>query len=515
MAQSETSAQPNAGHIHAAEVQEPLNDEPGFRGVDVPTEADLYRCVHCGLCLSSCPTYTTLKVETESPRGRIALMRAVHEGRVGISDRIVSHWEMCLQCRACEAVCPSGVPYGRIMEYTRSQTLAQDKQGAALKRVDRFFLRAALPHPKRLRLGFHLLRIYQRSGLRKLVRASGMLKLLPETLRQMEAQLPDLKESFFRPTKRVYPAQAQSPKSFRQKNVTPYSDTGPEATTPAHPEPVDGHPTPAHLGPLERHPTPAHPELVEGRTVALLSGCVMPLMQGDTMRAAVRVLTRNGCDVAVPTGQVCCGALNLHAGDLETARRLARKNIDVFLAGGADRPGYRIITASAGCGSNMKEYGELLKHDPEYAEPARRFAELTVDITEFLAELPLDPPRGAVNRRITYQDPCHLAHAQRITRQPRAVLGAIPGLELVEMEASAMCCGGAGFYSMVQPELSGQILDTKVGNVAATGAEQVVTANPGCMMQIEQGLASSGCPAAGRRVAHVVDLLDEAYGGEG
>ena len=527
MAQSETSAQPSAGHIHAAEVQEPLNDEPGFRGVDVPTEADLYRCVHCGLCLSSCPTYTTLKVETESPRGRIALMRAVHEGRVGISDRIVSHWEMCLQCRACEAVCPSGVPYGRIMEYTRSQTLAQDKQGAALKRVDRFFLRAALPHPKRLRLGFHLLRLYQRSGLRKLVRASGLLKLLPGTLRQMEAQLPELKEPFFGPTKRVYPAQAQSPKSFRQKNVTPYSDTGPEATTPAHPEPVDGHPTPAHLGPLERHPTPAHPELVEGhstpahpelvegRTVALLSGCVMPLMQGNTMRAAVRVLTRNGCNVSVPTGQVCCGALNLHAGDLETARRLARRNIDVFLAGGADRPGYRIVTASAGCGSNMKEYGELLKHDPEYAEPARRFAELTVDITEFLAELPLDPPRGAVNRRITYQDPCHLAHAQRITRQPRAVLGAIPGLELVEMEASAMCCGGAGFYSMVQPELSGQILDTKVGNVAATGAEQVVTANPGCILQIEQGLASSGCPAAGRRVAHVVELLDEAYGGEG
>ena len=370
MAQSETSAQPSAGHIHAAKLPEPLNDEPGFRGVDVPTEADLYRCVHCGLCLSSCPTYTTLKVETESPRGRIALMRAVHEGRVGISDRIVSHWEMCLQCRACEAVCPSGVPYGRIMEYSRSQTLAQDKQGAALKRVDRFFLRAALPHPKRLRLGFHLLRIYQRSGLRKLVRASGMLKLLPETLRQMETQLPDLKEPFFGPANRVYPAQAQSPTSFRQKNVTPYSATGPEATTPAHPEPV------------------------EGRTVALLSGCVMPLMQGDTMRAAVRVLTRNGCGVAVPTGQVCCGALNLHAGDLETARRLARRNIDVFLAGGADRPGYRIVTASAGCGSNMKEYGELLKHDPEYAEPARRFAELTVDITEFLAELPLDPPPG-------------------------------------------------------------------------------------------------------------------------
>ena len=445
----------------------PLNDEPGFLGVDSPAEADLYRCVHCGLCLSSCPTYTTLKVETESPRGRIALMRAVHEGRVGISDRIVSHWEMCLQCRACEAVCPSGVPYGRIMEYTRAQTLSQDKQGAALKRVDRSFLRAALPHPRRLRFGARLLQLYQRSGLQRLVRASGLLKALPGALALMEAQLPDLKEPFFGPTSEVYPARTR--------------DTG-------------------RVGGAEAAPT-----------VALLSGCVMPLMQGDTMRATVRVLARNGCNVAVPPGQVCCGALNLHAGDLETARNLARRNIDVFLAQESETPGFRIITASAGCGSNMKEYGELLKHDSRYAEPARRFAELTVDVTEFLAGLPLDPPRGRVDRRVTYQDPCHLAHAQRITQQPRVILKAIPGLELVEMEASSMCCGGAGFYSMVQPDLSGQILETKLGNIQATAAEQVATANPGCMMQIEQGLQATDCPAAGRRVAHVVDLLDEAY----
>ena len=492
MAQPETPAPIPTVHAHTAAVQEPLNDEPGFRGVDVPSEADLYRCVHCGLCLSSCPTYTTLKVETESPRGRIALMRAVHEGRVGISDRIVSHWEMCLQCRACEAVCPSGVPYGRIMEYTRAQTLAQDKQGAALKRVDRFFLRAALPHPKRLRFGFHLLRLYQRSGLRKLVRASRLLKLLPNTLSQMEAQLPDLKEPFFSPTRHVYPAHPQS--SFRRK---------PESTTPNHTYSVEG-----------KLSSTAHPEPAAEPTVALLSGCVMPLMQGNTMRAAVRVLARNGCNVAVPPRQVCCGALNLHAGDLETARRLARRNIDVFLADHADKPGYRIITASAGCGSNMKEYGELLKHDPQYADRARRFAELTVDITEYLAELPLDPPQSRVNRRVTYQDPCHLAHAQRISRQPRAVLNAIPGLELAEMEASSMCCGGAGFYAMVQPEVSAQILDTKLTNIAATNAEQVVTANPGCMMQIEQGLASANHPANTRRVSHVIDLLDEAYSAE-
>ena len=481
----------SSGHMATLPgVEEPLNREPGFRGVDVPSEADLYRCVHCGLCLSSCPTYSTLRVETESPRGRIALMRAVHEGRAGISDRIVSHWEMCLQCRACEAVCPSGVPYGRIMEYTRAQTLSQDKQGAELKRVDKFFLRAALPHPKRLRFGFHLLKMYQRSGLQKLVRASALLKLLPQSLAQMEAQLPELQDPFFGPSSQVYQAQRRFTRLNQRPPMSgewaPNLRTGPNRTGP-----VDGLPT-----------------------VALLSGCVMPLMQGETMRAAVRVLNRNGCNVVVPSGQVCCGALNLHAGDLETARRLARRNIDIFLASGADRPEFRIITASAGCGSNMKEYGELLKHDPQYAEPARRFAELTADITEFLDDLPLDPPEGQVQRRVTYQDPCHLAHAQRITRQPRDLLKNIPGLELVEMEASSMCCGGAGFYAMVQPELSGKILDSKIGNIAATEVEQVVTANPGCMMQIEQGLNRVVSTASGRKVAHVVDLLDEAYRGE-
>jgi Fe-S oxidoreductase len=432
----------------------PLNQEPGFQGPDRPAEADLYRCVHCGLCLSACPTYVQLGLETESPRGRIAYMKAVHEGRLGISDRVVSHWEMCLQCRACEAVCPSGVPYGRIMEHTRSQVLAQDKQGESLKRVSRLFLRAALPHPGRLRLGGHLLRAYQRSGAQRLLRASRVLKVLPGRLSEMEAQLPVMGKKFFGPSRQVFRAPGQ-----------------------------------------------------KKLTVGLLSGCVMPLMQGDTMRAAVRVLTRNGCDVVVPPGQGCCGALNLHAGDLELGRRLARRNIDVFLEAGVDR----IITASAGCGSSMKEYHELLHNDPQYSEKARRFSELTQDITQFLAELPLDPPRARLERRVTYQDPCHLAHAQRITRQPRDVLKAIPGLELVEMEQAAMCCGSAGFYSLVQPDLAGRILDSKLKNVLATGAEQVVTANPGCMMQIEMGLHQRGVPAP---VRHVVDLLDEAYRGE-
>lgn len=459
---------PIADLLAANAPAEPLNREPGFSGLDAPAEADLYRCVHCGLCLSSCPTYSVLRVETESPRGRIALMRAVHEGRVGISPRIVSHWELCLQCRACEAVCPSGVPYGRIMEYSRAQVLAQGKQGRSLRRIDRLLLRAALPHPRRLRFGARLLRLYQRSGLRRLVRASGLLPRLAPALAEMERQLPDLSERFFGPSRRVYPAQSK----------------------------------PAGVADSAAKPL----------TVGLLSGCVMPLMQAGTMRAAVRVLTRNGCNVFVPPGQGCCGALNLHAGDLTLARRMARRNIDLFLAAGVDC----IVTASAGCGSNMKEYGELLKDDPAYAAPARRFGELTKDITEFLDELPLTPPPIPVARRVTYQDPCHLAHAQRITAAPRCLLQALPGLELVEMEQSTMCCGGAGVYAMTQPETADKILAAKLENIGNAGAEQVATANPGCMLQLARGLAESGSsPAAARPVAHIVDLLDEGYGGGG
>ncbi|PKB78752.1 MAG: hypothetical protein BZY88_16840 [SAR202 cluster bacterium Io17-Chloro-G9] len=426
----------------------------GFDGPDAPAEADMYRCVHCGLCLSSCPTYVETLLEMESPRGRIALMKAVNEGRVEITPRIVSHWEACLQCRACEAVCPSGVPYGRMMEHTRSQVRAHNRQSVGLRRISRFFLRAALPHPGRLRLGAHLIRAYQRSGAQSLLRLSRLLQLIPGNLAQLESQLPPMTGRFFGPTASVH--QANGPKKM---------------------------------------------------TVALLSGCVMPLMQGPTMEATVRVLTRNGCDVAVPKGQGCCGALNMHAGDLEAARDMARRNIDALMAAGVDR----IVTSSAGCGSAMKEYNDLLKDDPEYREKALRFSGLTVDITEFLVDLPFRAPTKSLARKITYQDPCHLAHAQRITRAPRTILNSIPGAELVEMENASLCCGGAGIYSTVQPELSGRLLQRKIASILETGADEVITANPGCMLQIEQGLKAQGTQVPREEVRHVVDILDEAY----
>ena len=428
-----------------------LNDGPGFAGPDAPAEADLYRCVHCGLCLSACPTYVETRLEAESPRGRIALMKAVHEGRVGISDRLVSHWELCLQCRACEAVCPSGVPYGRLMEHTRAQARAHAQQSPELSRLSRMFLRAALPHNARLLFAGHLMRFYQRSGLRTAVRKSRLLRLLPGDLADLEAQMPVMGARFFRPGKRIYPA----------------------------------------IGPRRM-------------TVGLLSGCVMPLMQGDAMRAAVRVLQRNGCAVAVPPAQGCCGALNRHAGDLELGRQMARRNIDAFRRAGVDR----ILTASAGCGSSMKEYDDLLHDDADYAAAARDFVAKTQDITEFLAELPLDPPRAEYRCRVTMQDPCHLAHAQRITDAPRQTLRSIPGLQLAEMAESSLCCGSAGFYSLLQPAMSQRLQQRKVDNALATEAEIIASANPGCIAQLQQGLRHAG---ATTEVMHVVEILDAAY----
>ena len=425
-----------------------------FSGSDAPADADLYRCVHCGLCLSACPTYVQLGVETESPRGRISFMKAVKEGRLGITERVASHWELCLQCRACETACPSGVPFGRLMEYTRAQVNAKSAGGFKMRLVRWAFLRGALGRLGRLRFGARLLRFYQKWGLQKLVRTSRLLRLMPGGLHDMEQSLPRISDRFFGPGKEVH--RSRIPRRM---------------------------------------------------SVALLSGCVMPLAQGGTMEAAVRALTRNGCDTAVPEGQGCCGALSLHSGELETARNMARNNIDVFLAAGVDK----VVVASAGCGSAMKEYGELLKGDPEYSEKARRLSEVTVDVTELLADLPLEPPKGEVRRKVTYQDPCHLAHAQGITRAPRAVLEAIPGLELVEMEDSTRCCGAAGIYSIVQKEMSGRVLYSKMEAVAATSADCVATANPGCMIQLETGAAERGIDIS---VCHVVDLLDEAYRNE-
>ena len=427
----------------------------GFTGPDAPTEEDLYKCVHCGLCLNACPTYVETGLETESPRGRIALMKAVFEGRAGVGPGVTEHWNLCIQCRACEAACPSGVPYGRLIEQAQGQVRPL-RRGLAGRFTAWLAYRQVLPSPGRMRAIGGLLRLYQRSGLRALVRASRVLRLV-RPLAEAEASLPDMARPAFRASGQTYAARGEA--RYR---------------------------------------------------VGLLSGCVMPVFHGPTMEAAVRVLTRNGCEVHVPAAQGCCGSLNLHGGDFDGGRAMARRNIDAFLEAGVDV----VVSASAGCGATMKESARLFRDDPAYAAKAERFGAMTRDITEFLASLPVDAPRNEASvaaqppMRVTYQDSCHLVHAQRVTREPRTLLAAVPGLELVEMEHADRCCGAGGSYQLTQREMSGQLRAHKLAEAAATGADTIATANPGCMVQLALGAREAGLDV---RVCHVVDLLDEAY----
>lgn len=398
---------------------------------------DIARCVHCGFCLQACPTYLELGTETDSPRGRIALIDAMASGRAEPTSALLGHLDLCLQCRACETACPSGVAYGRIMEGARAAVMEGPTRPRAW-RVRAAALRAILPYPRRVGALMSLLRVYARSPLRPLARRIPVL-------RDADASLPELPRSPFRPA-----------------------------------------PQPAGLT----------------RSVAMLTGCVMGHMYPRTHDATVRVLNRLGYRVVFPDAQTCCGALSLHAGDRRLTRELARRNIDAFLAAG----GETFIVNSAGCGSTMKEYGELLAADPAYASRAAAFAAATRDVLEFVAGHDLGP-LGAVPVIVTYQDSCHLVHGQKVTRAPRAILGAIPGLELREMAAPDRCCGSAGIYSLVQPAMSRRLLEQKMDDVAATGARLVATANPGCMSQIEAGMRVRHMDG---RVVHVIELLDEA-----
>jgi glycolate oxidase iron-sulfur subunit len=405
------------------------------------------QCVHCGFCLQQCPTYLQLGTETDSPRGRIHLIRSLSDERVQATPAMVRHLDLCLQCRACETACPSGVHFGRIMESGRA-LLVEQKRVPFAWRLRVWLLRQLLPHPRRLGLLFGLLRLYQRSGLQRLVRATRVLRLLPG-MADAESMLPDVRAGPF---------------------VMPPSQAG-------------------------------------ARRVAMLTGCVMPHTYGRTHEATVRVLDRNGVGVVDVPDQRCCGALSLHAGDRQTARQLARRNIDAFLAADVEA----IVVNSAGCGSTMKEYAELLEGDEAYAEKARRFSGLVRDVTEYLVDLPFEPPRAPLPCRVTYQDSCHLVHAQRVRSAPRELLRSISGLHLVELEASDRCCGSAGIYSFAQREMSLRLLDDKMRDVASTGTDVIATANPGCMMQLEAGLRRHTLPG---RAVHVVELLDEAYRAE-
>lgn len=411
--------------------------------------AQIDTCVHCGLCLPACPTYRELGNEADSPRGRIHLIRSLALGELQPTGPVLRHLDLCLDCRACESACPSGVKYGAIIEETRSQ-LARTRTRSFTSRVlRRFFFRTILPKPGRLRGLARGLRLAQRLQLDCLAAHAG---LLPGPLAAM-AEVACIPDVFGR----------------------------------------------------ERLPAVVPARGARRWRVGLLTGCVMDVMFGPTNLASVRVLAANGCEVVIPAGQTCCGALPEHAGDREGARNLARQTIDVFLAAGVDF----IIVNAAGCGSTMKEYHHLLHDDPAYREKAERFAAITRDITEFLGAIDLVEPAHAVKAKVAYQDACHLAHGQGVRLQPRSLLQQIPGLTLVPMAEADGCCGSAGIYNLVEPEMATALLDRKMEAAARTGAQIIASANPGCILQLRLGAHRRGLPV---QVLHVIDLLDRAYG---
>ncbi len=414
------------------------------------------QCVHCGLCLAYCPTFSELGTEMDSPRGRIFMIKSLAEGRMTLSDSTVRHLSLCLDCRACETVCPAGVPYGRLIEAAKAE-IERDRPGALGRRLFRWLnFGLLLGHPRLLGLAATGARLYQASGLQRLVRKSGLVRLLPGTLSAWEALLP--------------PVPARSER------------TAPPPVTPA--------------------------EGSQRARVALLTGCVQSVIFAAHNRATARVLAKNGCEVIVPDGQGCCGALNAHGGDHERALAMACRTIDAFEAARVDA----VVVNTSGCGAHMKAYGHLLAGDPAYAERARRFAASVRDLAEFLAQEPLRGPLAPVPLTCTYHDPCHVVHGQKIKSEPRRLLAQIPGLRVAELTESDWCCGSAGIYNLTEPEMATRLLHRKVSHVLATGAEAVVTANPGCILQIQAGL---GAHESGVRVMHLVEILDRAYGGAG
>ena len=429
----------------------PSNYGPG----EAPSWNYYSKCIHCGLCLNACPTYRELGQEMDSPRGRIYQMIQVEQGRLPLNETVVHHLDLCLDCRSCETACPSGVEYGRLIEAARGQIDRYYHRPPLEKWLRQVFLEDLLPYPKRLQFAGSLLRLYQRCGLESLARR--IAGLLPGNLKNIARLAPPMENPFFFDRLgTVVPAMGE--RKYR---------------------------------------------------VAFFAGCIANLSFARLNDATVRVLARNGCEVVVPGEQGCCGALQVHAGMRDVARRLARRNITPFLESGFDA----IITNAAGCGSVLKEYPQLFEEeDHEMLEPARRFADRLKDVTEFLAGIDLNRDfRGAPvdETRVTYQDPCHLLHAQRIRSAPRKLIAAVPGVELVELKEVEICCGSAGIYNVAHNDMAERLLANKMRRIDETGAQVILTANPGCLLQLRAGVAGSVNP--GRRVMHVVEFLDEAY----
>lgn len=427
-----------------------------FDAQNPPDTSVIDSCVHCGFCLSTCPSYRVIGKETDSPRGRIYLMDAINEGTVPFSEVAVQHFDTCLGCLACVTTCPSGVQYDKLIEATRSQ-VARNHPRSLPEKLLRQLIFGLFPYPDRLRWLMRPVGLYQKTGLQKLVRSIGLLKQVSPQLAAMEAMLPPL-----------------SPQAFQ--------DSLPEVI------PAQG---------SRRY------------RVGLLLGCVQRLFNPEVNDATVRVLTANGCEVVIPKVQGCCGALPHHQGEEVQTRSLARQLIDSFAETGID---YLLINAS-GCGHTLKEYGHILQEDPTYAAKAKAFAEQVRDVQEFLAEVGLTAtlsPLQDAPLRMVYQDACHMLHGQKISLQPRQLLRQIPGVQLREPLDAAICCGSAGVYNILQPEVAEELGRQKVRNLLNTGATVIASANIGCFVQISRHLTLQNQSVP---VLHPMQLLDYSIRG--
>ncbi len=417
-----------------------------------PPDRDLVAdCVHCGFCLPTCPTYVLWGEEMDSPRGRISLMQQGLEGEP-LSNSMVGHFDACLGCMACVTACPSGVQYDKLIEATRPQVERHHHHRGRRERLLRGLIFALFPYPKRLRLLRWPLRGYQRLGGHRLLRRSGLLNRLPASLRVMESIAPPLQAGGRLP---------------------------------------------------ERVPAGGEHRAVVG----MLTGCVQGAFFGHVNAATARVLAAEGCEVVIPRQQGCCGALSLHNGREAEAIRFARELLDTFTAAGVDT----VVVNAAGCGSAMKGYAHLLRDDPGYAERAHAFQGKVRDLAEFLVELGPRAVRHPLPVTVAYHDACHLSHAQGIRSQPRELLRAIPGLQLREIAEAELCCGSAGVYNLLQPSAGEALGRRKADAVVATGADWVVTANPGCLMQVAAALGDAGRSALGFR--HTAEVLDASIRG--
>ncbi len=428
------------------EFQETLS---GFSAIDKPEYEDYSRCIHCGLCLNHCPTYRLWGMEADSPRGRIRQMLLIDQGRLELGEQFVTHIDRCLDCRACETACPSGVEYGKLVELARAQIEQRYKRPWVSRTIRELVYRRLLPFPKRIAGVARLLRFYQSTGLETLARGSGLLRLMG--LENQARLLPRMdREFFFSRLGKTFPARGQ-----------------------------------------------------RRARVAFFAGCVAQVAFSRLNDATIRVLQANGCEVVVPAGQVCCGALAAHSGLRDVARDLGRANLDVFLREDCDA----VITNAAGCGSTLKEYAALFAPSDPAHERATKFAARMRDVTQFLVELGLSSSLRPLPMRVTYQDSCHLLHGQKIREAPRELIRSLPGIELVEMPLADHCCGSAGVYNVTQPGASMALLKEKMEAARGTGATAIVTANPGCILQLQAGVAMY---RTGQEVLHVVELIDRA-----